>query len=201
MEDWDRYSELMKGARGIYSPGLDPIAVLGIEARTDEERDRFAHLQAIAETKRVQKELEYQRAYDTAVAELNRGQQVINLRPDKMVLNERPPTAPSEVEGSGRLAVFVKPDCQACSVRVKALQQQGTPFDVYMLEDGGSDDKLRSWAIASGIEASKVRQKLITLNHDEGRLEAVLAASGTPLSNSMSFPIALRKTGGKWVRQ
>lgn len=200
VEDWDRYAELMKGSRGIYSPGLDPIAVLGIEARSDEERNHFARLQALAETKRVQKELEYQRAYDNAVAALNQGQQVISLRPDKPIFTETTPLA-TDVDGSGRLAVFVKGDCQPCSALVKILQKKNTPFDIYMLNDGGSDDALRAWAISSGIEAAKVRQKTITLNHDEGRWEAMLGASGTPISASDTFPVALRKTGGKWVRQ
>lgn len=200
VEDWDRYTDLMKGSRGIYSPGLDPIAVLGIEARSDEERDRFARLQAMAETKRVQKELEYQRAYDNAVAQLNQGQQVINLRPEKPLFSEKPNQS-ADVDGSGRLALFVKLDCQPCSAKAKILQQKGTSFDVYMVGDEGSDDKIRAWAIAAGIEPAKVRQKIITLNHDEGRWEAILGASGSPVAASDQFPVALRKAGGKWVRQ
>lgn len=37
-EDYRRYRTLMEGPRGIQSPGLDPLTVLGIEARTDAER-------------------------------------------------------------------------------------------------------------------------------------------------------------------
>ncbi|HHN8892213.1 TPA: TIGR03759 family integrating conjugative element protein, partial [Escherichia coli] len=32
-EDYRRYRTLMEGPRGIQSPGLDPLTVLGIEAR------------------------------------------------------------------------------------------------------------------------------------------------------------------------
>jgi len=39
-EEWARYRQLMQGPLGTYSPSLDPLTALGIEARSDEERDR-----------------------------------------------------------------------------------------------------------------------------------------------------------------
>jgi hypothetical protein len=51
-----------------YSPGIDPLTALGIEARSAEERRRYADLQVQAERRRVEKELAYQRAYDEAFA-------------------------------------------------------------------------------------------------------------------------------------
>ena len=44
-QEWARYRELMDGPLGIYSPNLDPLSALGIEARTDEERRRYAELE------------------------------------------------------------------------------------------------------------------------------------------------------------
>jgi len=54
-QEWARYRELMDGPLGIYSPNLDPLSVLGIEARTDEERRRYAELQVQIEARRVRK--------------------------------------------------------------------------------------------------------------------------------------------------
>ncbi len=65
-QEWARYRELMDGPLGIYSPNLDPLSALGIEARTDEERRRYAELQVQVEARRVEKLLAYQRAYDEA---------------------------------------------------------------------------------------------------------------------------------------
>ena len=65
-EEWARYRQLMQGPLGIYSPNLDPLTALGIEARSDEERNRYAELQVQAESRRVGKTLAYQRAYDAA---------------------------------------------------------------------------------------------------------------------------------------
>jgi len=48
-EEWARYRQLMQGPLGVYSPALDPLTALGIEARSEEERRRYAELQVRAE--------------------------------------------------------------------------------------------------------------------------------------------------------
>ena len=61
-EEWARYRQLMQGPLGVYSPQLDPLTALGIQARSEEERRRYAELQVQAEAQRVGKTLAYQRA-------------------------------------------------------------------------------------------------------------------------------------------
>ncbi|MHA5819499.1 TIGR03759 family integrating conjugative element protein, partial [Pseudomonas aeruginosa] len=78
-QEWTRYQTLMQGPRGVYSPGIDPLTALGIEARSAEERRRYADLQVQAERRRVEKELAYQRAYDEAFARAYPGEGVIRL--------------------------------------------------------------------------------------------------------------------------
>ncbi len=65
-EEWQRYQALMNGRRGVFSPDLDPITALGIEARTAEERRRFAELSVQQDFKRVEAELAFQREVDAA---------------------------------------------------------------------------------------------------------------------------------------
>ncbi|OJZ17695.1 MAG: integrating conjugative element protein, partial [Thiobacillus sp. 65-29] len=124
-EEWARYRQLMQGPLGIYSPNLDPLTALGIEARSDEERNRYAELQVQAESKRVGKTLAYQRAYDAAWKRLYPGQQRVSMPGAKA------PGAGNR--GSGRLAVFVKAECPPCEQRVRQLQAAGTAFDLYMV--------------------------------------------------------------------
>ncbi|WP_230653794.1 TIGR03759 family integrating conjugative element protein, partial [Pseudomonas aeruginosa] len=119
-QEWARYRELMDGPLGIYSPNLDPLSALGIEARTDEERRRYAELQVQVEARRVEKLLAYQRAYDEAWQRLNPGMQRVNL-PD-----DGPGTGTAR--GSGRMAVFVKDGCAACGQLVQRLQSSGAEF-------------------------------------------------------------------------
>ncbi|UTU48593.1 TIGR03759 family integrating conjugative element protein [Mergibacter septicus] len=69
-EEWQRYEKLRNGERKFWSPNLDPLTILGIEAKNDIERKKYAQLLAKKEFERVEKELAFQRAYDEAFKEL-----------------------------------------------------------------------------------------------------------------------------------
>jgi integrating conjugative element protein (TIGR03759 family) len=184
-EEWTRYRQLMQGPLGVYSPGLDPLTALGIEARNDQERTHFAELQARAEARRAEQTLEYQRAYDAAWQRLFPG--------------EQPMSQPAEHasragnRGSGRLAVFVKADCAACEQRVRQLQATGTAFDVYLVGSRLDDARIRQWAAHVGIEPARVRAHTITLNHDSGRWLSI--------GMQGDLPAVVREVDGQWVRQ
>jgi integrating conjugative element protein (TIGR03759 family) len=184
-EEWARYRQLMQGPLGIYSPNLDPLTALGIEARSDEERNRYAELQVQAESRRVNKTLAYQRAYDAAWKRLFPGQQRVNLPGAH---------APgSGNKGSGRLAVFVKADCAPCEQRVRQLQAAGTTFDLYMVGSRRDDARIRQWAAQAGIDPGRVQARTITLNHDAGRWLSL----GLP----GELPAVVREVNGQWQRQ
>jgi integrating conjugative element protein (TIGR03759 family) len=186
-EEWARYRRLMAGPLGILSPHLDPLTALGIEARSQAEREHYAELEVRMEGERVAKLLAYQRAYDAAWKRL-----YPNLEPVEFA-----PTAPgrpqiADANVSKRLAVFVKEPCAACDATVKTLEARGRSFDIYMvgLED---DAQLRAWAARVGLNAGEVRSGTITLNHDDGRWLAIGDAS--PL------PAVLAQVGGRWQRE
>ncbi|WP_273828494.1 TIGR03759 family integrating conjugative element protein [Pseudomonas sp. SBT1-2] len=179
-EDWTRYRQLMQGPLGTYSPNLDPLTALGIEARSDEERRRLAALQVQAEARRTEKLLSYQRAYDEAWQRAFPHTARVNL-----------PGARA-VAGSGRLALFVKDGCAPCDARARDLQATGTPFDVYMVGSRQDDARIRSWAARVGIEPARVRARTITLNHDGGRWLSLGVAG--------ELPAVLRETEGGWQR-
>ena len=184
-EEWARYRQLMQGPLGIYSPNLDPLTALGIAARSDEERNRYAELQVQAESRRVGKTLAYQRAYDAAWQRLFPGQQRVNLP------GARAPGSGNK--GSGRLAVFVKADCPPCEQRVRQLQAAGTAFDLYMVGSRQDDARIRQWAVQAGIDPARVRGRTITLNHDAGRWLSL----GLP----GELPAVVREVNGQWQRQ
>jgi integrating conjugative element protein (TIGR03759 family) len=184
-EEWARYRQLMQGPLGIYSPNLDPLTALGIEARSDEERNHYAELQVQAESRRVGKELAYQRAYDAAWKRFSPGQLRVNLP------GAQAPGVGNK--GSGRLAVFVKADCPPCEQRVRQLQAAGTAFDLYMVGSRQDDARIRQWAGQVGIDPSRVRARTITLNHDAGRWLSL----GLP----GDLPAVVREVNGQWQRQ
>lgn len=178
--DWVRYRELMQGPLGIYAPNLDPLTALGIEARSDEERARYAELQVRAEARRVEKLLTYQRAYDAAWQRLAPDLQRVTLE-DANVADE------------ARLSVFVKADCPPCLERVRQLQAQGRAFDLYLVDSKGDDARLRRWARQARLDPTPVQQRTITLNHDNGRFQSLGLAG--------ELPVVAQRVNGQWQRQ
>ena len=187
-QEFSRYQTLMQGPRGVYSPGLDPLTTLGIEARSAKERRRYAELQVQAERQRVNKELAYQRAYDEANARMFPGEKVIQISSPSAGLNGSKPA----LQGDGRLAIFVKDDCPPCIAKVQDLQAQRRAFDLYFVGSQGEDEHIRRWAILAGIEPKNVRSRQITLNHDQGRW------MGLGLGGDL--PAVVREVNGQWQR-
>lgn len=183
-EEWARYQQLMQGPLGIYSPGLDPLTALGIEARHDEERRRFAERQVMAEAERVGKLLAYQRAYDAAWQQLYPGLHPLPLTD---------PAAISPSPATDRWVVFVQPGCPACEQRVQQLQMGDQRFDLYLVDSEGDDHRLRRWAAQAGIEPDKVRSGQITLNHDLGHWRS--------LSLAGELPAVVHSVDGQWQRR
>ncbi|AZE99507.1 putative exported protein [Pseudomonas orientalis] len=184
-EDWARYRQLQQGPLGVYSPNLDPLTALGIEARNDEERRRIAELQVRAESARVSKELAYQRAYDQAWKRLYPTLQMVTLTAAN--------SSPARVQGSGRLALFIEDNCMACNLQVKKLQAAGREFDLYMVGSDNDDARLRQWAQRVALDPRSVRERRVTLNHDGGRWGSLGVAG--------DLPALVREVDGQWQRQ
>jgi integrating conjugative element protein (TIGR03759 family) len=187
-EEWSRYQQLMQGPLGIFSPNLDPLSALGIEAQSDAERQRYAALQVQAEARRVEKLLAYQRAYDDAWKKQFPSVLPVNLTGGISALSKVALPA-----GSGRLALFVKANCSACNAKVQQLQASGTSFDLYLVGSRQDDAILRQWAHQASVSAPRVRDRSITLNHDGGRWLSL----GLP----GDLPALVREAGGQWQRQ
>ncbi|MDT0501277.1 MULTISPECIES: TIGR03759 family integrating conjugative element protein [unclassified Halomonas] len=176
--DWERYETLMEGPRGIWSPNLDPITALGVEARSAEERRRYAELLVEVERERTERELAFQRAYDEAWQ---------RLYPDEMPVDEftlRPRNAfrfTDEGALQARLTVYVAAEaCERCDSTVSELLAQGAQMDIFVLDSDGDDAVIRDWARRVGVPAARVRARDITLNHGEPNLEQGITVGSLP---------------------
>lgn len=107
-EEWQRYLTLKQQARGVWSPGLDPLTTLDVEANTDHERQRFAELLVRQEYQRLEKELAFQRAYDAAWQRLYPG-----LTPLKTTSTS-----------TARVSLFFQEDCPLCDSLLRTLLAQ-----------------------------------------------------------------------------
>ena len=182
-QEWTRFEQIQAGPRGFWSPNLDPLTALGVEAETDKERQRYAELQVVLEAKRAERELAYQNAYTTAWTKLFPG-----LLPIQGMAS--PPPASSSA--GPRQALFVEDQCPACTAEAQRLQSSDTAFDIYLVGSQGEDERVRRWARQADIDPVKVQHRQITLNHDRGRWFS-LGAPG-PL------PATFQQVSGQWQR-
>lgn len=156
--DWSRYQMLMKGDRGIMSPGLDPLTALGVETDNSAERRRLAELWVKHEYQRTEKELAFQRDVNAAW---------LRLYPETLAVNMGANAASIAHDTQGRLALFLKENCSRCDARLAAVLADNRAVDLYLVGID-SDDGLRAWAVKHNIPVEKVRSRQITLNHDNG---------------------------------
>ncbi|MEW5713540.1 TIGR03759 family integrating conjugative element protein [Pseudomonas sp. SB113] len=182
-QEWTRFEQIQAGPRGFWSPNLDPLTALGVEAQTDQERQRYAELQVALEAIRAERELAYQNAYTAAWAKLFPG-----LLPIQGIASPSP--ANSAV--MPRHALFVEDHCPACTAEAQRLQSSGMAFDIYLVGSQGEDERVRSWARQADVDPAKVQRRQITLNHDRGRWFS-LGAPG-PL------PATFQEVNGQWQR-
>ena len=171
-EDWTRYETLMRGRRGVWTPGADPLLVLGAHARTAAERRRFAEAFVRAEHERVEGELAFERAVQAAWARLFPGE----LR----LVAQSPAEAPPE-----RYALVFERDCTGCEATVRAYAGGAVPVDVYV-RGAGDDAALRLWAWSHGVRAADVRAGRVTVNHDDGSVPG-------------PAPAVWARRGGRWA--
>lgn len=158
-EEWSRYEELKQGSRGIWTPNLDPLTMLGVEARTAQERDRIAELLVKKEYARAEKEIAFQIAYTEAFERLYPGQ--LPFRVDEQG---------NTTTTVNRIIYFTRTDCgKACDEDLRKLfaRHSNTNIDIYIVDSERQDSKIQQWALSHHIDVEKVRRRQITLNHDK----------------------------------
>lgn len=180
-QEWTRFEQIQAGPRGFWSPNLDPLTALGVEAQTDQERQRYAELQVALEAKRAERELAYQNAYTAAWAK---------LFPGLLPIQGMAPPSRASSSVVPRQSLFVEDHCPACTVEAQRLQSSDTAFDIYLVGSQREDERVRNWARQADIDPAKVQRQQITLNHDRGRWFS-LGAPG-PL------PATFQQVNGQW---
>ncbi|WP_275286837.1 TIGR03759 family integrating conjugative element protein [Halomonas elongata] len=166
-QEYQRYKTIMEGPRGTWSPDLDPLTALGLEARSDAERQKYAELLVEIERKRVEAELAFQRAYDDAWQRLYPGDMPVNSFTTKGGIDATQSVfGDATASSSPRLNVVVATQaCGQCDATVKRLLSNGAAMDIWIVDSEGDDERIRRWAAKVGIPPDQVRNGSITLNH------------------------------------
>ena len=186
--EWQRYRQLMQGIRGSISPGtISPIEVLGIHARDEAERQRYAERWAQTMHEDAERILAFQHTYDAAIRHLYPGELLI----DSSRLPE-PSEKTRRLEPGDRVLFFTRADCPACDalfVKVRQRIDDVAGIDIYISGENIGDDKaVRDWAKDHGINPEWVRSRRVTLNHDAGALEQLTHGEG-------QIPYLMRRRG------
>ena len=186
--EWHRYKQLMQGVRGSISPAtLSPIEVLGIHARDEAERQRYAEIWARAMHEDVDRILAFQRAYDAAGKRLYPNELLIDVDRIPQKTEET-----SVLQSTDRLLFFARPECPVCDVLMNKLLKridEVSGIDIYLTDiEAGDDVAVRAWASTHQIDPVWVRSRRITLNHDGGALDKLTSGQG-------EVPYVLRRRG------
>lgn len=186
--EWRRYKQLMRGIRGSISPAtISPIEVLGIHARDDAERQRYAEVWAQAMYEDAGRILAFQHAYDAASKRLYPNMSLIDISrlPGKTEVK-------NPFQSGDRLLFFTRPDCPACDLLLNKLLKridEVNGIDIYLTHvDKGDDRAVRDWASNHQIDPDWVRSRRITLNHEGGALNKLTQGQG-------EVPSVLRRRG------
>lgn len=184
LDEWATYEKIKEvGGRGFWTPNLDPLTTLGVEAVTDQERTKYARLLAIKESERVEKELAFQRAYDKAWRELYPDLLPIELDGNQNFI--------AKVNFSGeRLVLFLSVNDNVRGINLlNSVLKTGKDFDIYLLDSNGDDVIARNWAMNNKIPVNRVTDGNITINHDSGQWLKI---------GNGNLPVLMQQQNQKW---
>jgi len=152
----------MQGIRGSISPPtLSPIEVLGIHARDEAERRRYAEAWVRAMREDVVQVLAFQRAYDEAGRGLYPGQLLID--PTRV---PKPEPKTPDLQSGDRLLFFTRTDCARCDALLARLLRRLdrlAGIDLYPVGlKPGDEPAVRDWAAEYNIQPDWVSGRRVT---------------------------------------
>jgi integrating conjugative element protein (TIGR03759 family) len=220
LDDYRRSQALMKGIRGAVSdPRITPIEVLGIHARDDAERRKYAEIFARVMAEDAQRVLQFQHEYQQAFRRLYPTLVAVERRPSDeapsmgspgavggsntklrqlvglpQATTAGPTSRPPDVMPGDRLLVFTRDDCDTCDAVVRravGFLREGVMVDLF-LHGASSAKDVQRYASRLAIDPALVRSGRLTLNSDGGALARVLPQRSAP-------PALVRKRGDSLV--
>ncbi len=187
-DEWTRYQQIMQGQGKYLWKDLDPITVLGLNARSDSERYRYAEKLAIQEFENTQKIILLDRAYNDAFNKLYGKLPIVDTsklnigRAKASLLSV--PESQVKVEFGDRYIVFASTKCSDCNKMIKEILSSlelGVSVDIHFKDD--SRQAITQWAAKQGISPESVEVGTITLNPDS----ALYAQFGQPALPSLYY--------------
>lgn len=187
-KEWARYQQLMHGDDGFWYKKLPPAMVLGINARTSEEKEHYAKVVAKEEHDRLASEISFNNAVYNAMLKLYPNEPIVKpfnmsaFNPIKKISLSSldPSTKNMTVKSGDHLVLFVDTNEGLDFTTLPKLlaiikTTPNTVLDIYAVGKIG-DGALRSWAALNAIPVEMVNKGQITLNHNNGKLQQLVGS-------------------------
>lgn len=184
LDEEKRYVILMQNRSAIYYRGLrqTPLDILGLNARTESERNHFAEIAAKQEAQKVSKNIAWNNAFYKAYNKLFENVPVVgdfDPKPFSPYAHK-----PLHLDQGETLYFFIKPGDAVKSVLMLLIEAVDTTpnarLNIMLLS---SDDlEIQQWANQQQIPQALVSQGRISLNHGDLNYQSLaLPKKSTPL--------------------
>jgi len=187
----------MLGVRGSVSPAtLSPIEVLGIHARSTEERQRYAEQWAVMMREDAERILAFQWAYDDAQRRMFPNGLLIDPTVVNASKSDQDRAEKLAWQPADRVLFFTDTQCPTCDAVLERLVSQLKQFsgiDLYLIDvSAGEESRIREWATSKQIDPQWVNEHKVTLNIDAGARDRVAAHTG---QQGRKLPVLVLRRG------
>ncbi len=206
VEEYHRYTEIMRGPLGRWNPEMDPVMALGILTENEQERQRYAEYFAQREYALTVKTLAFERAYRAAFRRLFPEAEIIDTQALQPFYNHQQQhrqkqqqekvkaflTEAPHLQAGDRLLYFPDLNCQDCGKLVhwlfdRLLTTTDTGLDIYVRQST-TEEQVRQWAIDQAITLDWLQGGKVTLNRDQGLFKRL--RENTPRSKNTDSGIS-----------
>ncbi len=206
IEDWARYKEIMKGPQGIWTPNLDPLMALGLNAKTENERRRIALIQLKLEEKRLVRMLAYDRTYKKIEKEYFGNQTLVDIKKLKRRITlakkaRKIRAQDKQMQIGDRLLLFVSlKGCEQCrQTAYRAIDyvrgKKGVGVDIFFVGTTNKEkNEIQAWAKSMSISSLSIKHGNVSLNYDRGTFKRLTKDQGV-------LPLVIRKRGSKLTHE
>ena len=162
--EWQRYEFLMQGIRKhLSTDSISPVEVLGIHARNDMERSKYARMWAQLMVEDASRILAFQRAYDEEIAKLVANLPIIDE--DVIARREKQQFTLQSDDRIGFVTALGCPVCDITFARVIEQLEKVAAVDIYFTNiEAAEQFRAIAWLRAFDIDDHFYRAQRVTLN-------------------------------------
>ncbi len=177
-----RYVALMQNRSGFYygqdtNHQVSPVEVLGMNARTNEERVKYASQDAKQQFQHLAKYLSFVAEYNKQAAKLSKSLNLPVVRKFDYAKFSPYNYKPVSLQSGDKLMLFVGLDNEVkpivSSLMGSIIKNPSIQLNIFFVGKAPSVEAINHWASSQNIPPNMVKKGEITLNFDHGKFETL----------------------------